>query len=92
MIRLIEVKAPSIDNNFSLAFFHNGSSAVDISVFGVSESIGLAGPRFRFEYEDLGDILTYLIDKDKDFVEGIELAREQLRKGEVVTYEEVFGD
>ncbi len=52
---------------------------------------GMFTDSFKIGYRDLGSILTDLINRDKEFVEGIELARVQLRKGEVVTYEEVFG-
>lgn len=40
------------------------------------------------EYEDISTALL----EDKDFMESIKRAREEMRRGEYLTYQEVFGD
>jgi hypothetical protein len=89
MIRLVDISASEVDDSF-VASLRDGNPATVVP--NISGSAGLIDASFDVEYRDLGSILTDLINRDEEFVEGIELARGQLRRGEVVTYEEVFGD
>ena len=88
MLRLVDISTSEVDDSVVVSLWDGNSAMVAPNISG---SVGLIGASFDIEYRDLGSILTDLINRDKEFVEGIELARVQLRKGEVVTYEEVFG-